>query len=464
MSATTGPLGLTTSSASWRLSACPTTSPWTKSRRPADRPTAVPPAWSCRSSSPRNTVRVPRIWRGIRHPTDRRSARPRALRRDRGLRSPSVGVRRTSDLSAYGSARPDHSPVELETNALRLLGVGIALAGAATLALLLRAERRAHEHDEPTLRALGYTSRQLGAVALLRTTPVAIGGAVTAMVFAVALSPRFPVGIGRQLELDGGLDVDAAIVIVGGAVIAFFVGGLSYLLGRAAPRRNLPRPRRTLADRLAGAGFPTEVVIGTQFAFGGGSRSRAAQSRAASSAVPSPSPSSWGSASTSQESTTCTPHPPRTGGHGTPSSATPTSRCPRRPSTSSPTTLGSRPRQSHGSAALPSRLPTAILAVRSGGTAPPVLGSGRLPASASEIALGARLARDLDAGVGDLVRFSVGEGNCGEAKPAGDTDLTVVGIGLVHPRTSATPTSVRAPSSPSTDLSRQEETTKCGSS
>ena len=41
------------------------------------------------------------------------------------------------------------SPVELETNALLLLGVGVALAGTVTIALLLRVEQRSHEHDEP---------------------------------------------------------------------------------------------------------------------------------------------------------------------------------------------------------------------------------------------------------------------------------------------------------------------------
>ena len=276
----------------------------------------------------------------------RTSSRPVERRASEREASPLFGPQRLRDRQTGL-----HSPVELETNALLLLGVGIALAGAATIALLLRAERRSHERGEPTLRALGYTSRQLGAVALLRTAPVAIGGAVTAIVLAVGLSPRFPVGIGRQLELDGGLAVDAAVVGVGGALIVFLVGAFSYLLAQARPRRGPPRPRRTLASRLAGAGGPTEVVIGAQLAFGGGSGPGLRNRAAVSSVVPLPSPSSPASASTSQESTTCTPYPLRAGGHGTPSSGTPTSISPRRPSTSSPATLGSRPRRLHGSAA-----------------------------------------------------------------------------------------------------------------
>jgi hypothetical protein len=324
-----------------------------------------------------------------------------------------------------------HSPVDLETNALLLLGIGIALAGAATIALLLRVEQRAHEHDEPTLRALGYTSRQLGAVALLRTTPVAIGGAVASMVFAVALSPRFPVGIGRQLELDGGLDVDAAVVGAGAAAIALLVGGLSYLLGHARPKRDLRRPRRTLAGRFAGAGGPTEFVIGAELAFGGGSRSRAAQSRGAvvGGAVAVAIVAGVGIYIAGVDHLYSTPAARGwawdavIGNTNFPLSEETVDNLADDPRIEAQTVA-------RVCGASVGDQPTGVLALRPGGTAPPVLGSGRLPVSASEIALGARLARDLDAGVGDLVGFSVAGGDCQGRKKANDIDLTVVGIAL----------------------------------
>ena len=176
---------------------------------------------------------------------------------------------------------PLESPVELETNALLLLGVGIGIAGIVMIALLVRAERRSHEHDEPTLRTVGFTSRQLGMTAVLRTAPAALGGAVVATVLAVALSSQFPVGIGRQLELDGGAQFNAAVVGLGGLVAVLVVSGFSYLFGRSALRRDHTAPTRpALAGRLAGVGAPTEVVIGTQLAFAGGNRAGARQSRA----------------------------------------------------------------------------------------------------------------------------------------------------------------------------------------
>ena len=182
----------------------------------------------------------------------------------------------------FQDRRPSiESPVELETDALLVLGVGIGFAGLVTIALLLRAERRSHEHDEPTLRAAGYTSHQLGMTAMLRTAPAAVGGAGAAMVLAVALSSRFPVGIGRQVELDSGVELNAAVVVVGGLSSMLVVGLFSYLLGRAALHRD--RTRRTgpaLAGRLAGVGAPTELVIGANFALANGSGSRARASRA----------------------------------------------------------------------------------------------------------------------------------------------------------------------------------------
>ena len=64
------------------------------------------------------------------------------------------------------------------------------------------------------------------------------------------------------------------------------------------------------------------------------------------------------------------------------------------------------------------------------GTAPPVIVSGRLPASASEIALGARVARRLDAQIGDLVRFSIAGADCETDVVPKDIELTVVGTAV----------------------------------
>ena len=324
------------------------------------------------------------------------------------------------------------SPVELETNALLLLGLGVALAGTVTIALLLRVEQRSHEHDEPTLRSLGFTSRQLGVTAMLRTAPVAIGGALVAIVLAIALSSRFPVGIGRQLELDRGVEVDAAVVGLGGALSTLVICGLSYLFGRAAPRRVLTaRARPTVAGRLAAVGVPSEVVIGTHLAFAGGHGSRPTPSRAGIAggavalaivvavgiyvagvdhlySVPTARGWAWDAV---------------IGNVNFPLSDATVERLIDDPRIEAQT-VARVCEASVGDQVVE------VLAVRPGGTALPVLRSGRLPASAGEIALGGRRSRGLDARVGDVVRFSVAGSECATDEPTTELDLTVVGIAV----------------------------------
>jgi hypothetical protein len=322
------------------------------------------------------------------------------------------------------------SPVELETNALLLLGVGIAIAGIVMIALLLRAERRSHEHDEPTLRTVGYTSHQLGVAALLRTAPAALGGAVAATVPAVVLSSQFPVGIGRQLELDGGLTLDAVVVGLGGLATALVVSGFSYLFGRATPPRGRTDPTRpALAGRLAGLGAPTGVVIGTQLAFAGGRRGGGRQSRAGifGGAAALSIVVAVGTFLTGIDHLYTVPTARGwawdavIGNVNFPLSDTTVDRLAGDPRIEAHTV-------SRVCAATVGGQGVEVLAVRPEGTAPPVLTSGRLPVSASEIALGARLAGRLAAERGDLVRFSVAGGDCESEDETRDLELTVVGV------------------------------------
>ena len=112
-----------------------------------------------------------------------------------------------------------NTPVTVETSALLFLGLGVAIAGGIALVLLLRAEQRGCDRDVPVLRSLGCSAMQLRFVAVLRTLPVAAGAAALAVAVAVGLSARFPVGVGRQLELDRGLDINVAVLVAGGLLV-----------------------------------------------------------------------------------------------------------------------------------------------------------------------------------------------------------------------------------------------------
>ena len=86
------------------------------------------------------------------------------------------------------STGPLDSPVQLETTALLLLGIGLALAGGIATALIVRAEQRVHDGDTPTMRSLGCSVPQIAGAATVRTLPAAVGGSLIAVVIAVALS------------------------------------------------------------------------------------------------------------------------------------------------------------------------------------------------------------------------------------------------------------------------------------
>ncbi|MFL5796922.1 MAG: FtsX-like permease family protein [Actinomycetota bacterium] len=156
-------------------------------------------------------------------------------------------------------------------------------AGLAVVAGLLifgqALVRRTFEEsgENPRLRALGMTRRQLFAVAIVRTAMVGILGAVVAFVLAAALSPVMPLGhFARLIEPHPGFSFDS-IVLLGGVVgvvaVTLLVGvmpawrvarlpgdlqGSADLSGRARPS--------AVAAAVARAGFPPSAVTGVRLA------------------------------------------------------------------------------------------------------------------------------------------------------------------------------------------------------
>jgi len=333
-----------------------------------------------------------------------------------GEPAPSIGPPRFSDRRESLEA-----PANLETAALLLLGVGVAVAAAAATGLLLRAEQRFHDDDGPRLAALGVTASQRGTIAMARSLTVAAGGAVLAVAVAVALSGRYPVGIGRQLELDAGVDLNVAVLALGALLIAAVVVFLAFLLGRrvSAPRR-LPTRRATLAHHLARAGVPTDVVLGTRLAFPAGAAIAAgAASLAIVAAVggyvggvdhlyDEPSARGW-------------PWDAVIGNVNFQLADDTAARLADDPRIEALTLAR------YCQVSLDGRA-VEVLAIDPAGTAPPTVTSGRLPVTAREIGLGAPLADQLGVDAGDDVAFSVADGECvSDATPANDLALTVVG-------------------------------------
>jgi hypothetical protein len=325
------------------------------------------------------------------------------------------------------------TPVDLETAGLLALGVATALAGAIVVTLLLGAEARADAEDDELLRALGATRRQLGTAAVLRTAPFTGTGALLAIAVALVLSARFPIGVGRLLELDRGLAANLAVLAVAFFAMVAFTGAVAFLLGwRIAPRDSSApaKTRGSIGRALARGGAPSEVVIGTQFAFGGESGRSTARPAIAGGAIALAIVVALGVflAGTDRLYTNGV-------AHGWPWDAVVgntnfTMSQARESAIVHDRRVSAATAARYGQATVGGRS-TEILAFDPAGTSPPEMLSGRLPTHADEIAPGAKLLHELNVRVGDRVKLSVADSEFtpGSLRPI-DRELTVVGVSI----------------------------------
>ncbi|MEP6659014.1 MAG: FtsX-like permease family protein [Acidimicrobiales bacterium] len=327
------------------------------------------------------------------------------------------------------------APVALETTALLALGIGLAVAAAATTMLLLRTEQRFHERDTPKLHALGYTPPQLVALAALRTLPAALLGGVVALAGAIELSNRFPIGIGRELELHPGLQVNIAVVAVGTIVTVAFVAGVSTLAARLGRRRTrVTVPRFNVTRGLRWAGAPTEAALGAHLAFDGprGRRSSATTQGLVGGVVALVVVGAVGMWVGGVDRLYDVP-----ARHGWPwDVAIGNINFKMVPATLSRLAtdprLAKQTQAAFGQVSL-NGVSSEVFAFDPSGTAPPEILSGRLPTSPNEIALGSREMHRLGVAVGDTVALSVAGGefdNVEDDVSDVEQSLTVVGTTL----------------------------------
>jgi putative ABC transport system permease protein len=166
--------------------------------------------------------------------------------------------------------------IALESAALAAFAVLTALAALLLVGQTLRRQVLVEAAEFPILRALGMTRGQLVGVAVVRAAPVAMAGAVLAVVGAVALSPATPLGVARRAELDPGLAVDLPVLALGAVAVVAGVLACAVLAGWRAGRAqagglgvaevaSAERPSR-IAEALATASLPPTAVTGTRLA------------------------------------------------------------------------------------------------------------------------------------------------------------------------------------------------------
>jgi ABC-type antimicrobial peptide transport system permease subunit len=154
--------------------------------------------------------------------------------------------------------------IKPEAVALAVFAGLTGLIALAVLGQLLSRQLSLDAAEFPVLRSLGATRATLVALSLARLAAVTVTGAVLAVIAAVAASPLMPIGPARLAEPHPGVEVNAAILAVGFAVVALLpLAALAPAARRAASQAggalgiaepNAPGRRSRLSALLGRAG------------------------------------------------------------------------------------------------------------------------------------------------------------------------------------------------------------------
>lgn len=171
--------------------------------------------------------------------------------------------RENASLPTYDATQ---RAIELQANALLAATMVFAAAAAGLIGLSVFRRVAAAGTEDAVLSGLGWTRFDLSRSAVTRSLPMAVGGALGAIGVALALSSRFPIGTARQAEIDPGIQMNGAVLGIGGVLIALFVIVVAAIAGRrasalASVRRASRQRRDPIPGWLARAGAPTPVVV-----------------------------------------------------------------------------------------------------------------------------------------------------------------------------------------------------------
>ncbi len=172
---------------------------------------------------------------------------------------------------AFQLAKVDRA-LGVQSSALWILAVVIALGGAFILGQALGRWIQIGADDHPMLRALGMSPVHRSAALVLPAVAIGFGAAAPALVVGLLGSLLVPVGLARTIEPNVGVFADAPVLLVGSAISFMFVvvvAGIagSRLTGRrvSAGDERVSRASR-VADALARGGFSPPVVTGVRLA------------------------------------------------------------------------------------------------------------------------------------------------------------------------------------------------------
>jgi len=174
-----------------------------------------------------------------------------------------------------GQDRDVNRSTHLVAVALWLLAGLLMVVALLVLGQLLARQIALDAVDYPVRHALGMTRRQLAVLAVLRSTAIGAAGAVLAVILAIALSPLTPIGLARTAEPAPGFALDITVLVIGAAGITVIAAALaSWPAWRAATAATALRGaghdgltrRSAVAEASARAGFPVTLTAGVRMA------------------------------------------------------------------------------------------------------------------------------------------------------------------------------------------------------
>ena len=157
-------------------------------------------------------------------------------------------VGRPINVESYGELiglRKAANITRLERNGLLLFALAVLLGGGVLVGQALVRAVTAGAGDIPTWRAIGASRRTVIPALVVPAALSAVTAAASAILIALALSSRFPIGLARLYDVDVGTHADWAVLALGAlASVAAVVAIACSRRGGAPPAANRRCGRR----------------------------------------------------------------------------------------------------------------------------------------------------------------------------------------------------------------------------
>ena len=175
------------------------------------------------------------------------------------------------------------SITSVEHDGLLLFALAVILGGVVFAGQALVRAVSAGAADLPTWRAMGADRGMAAGALVIPAALTAIVGACTALVVALGLSSRFPIGLARRLDLDVGTHADWTVLGLGLLALAVAVMGIAlataeWRVARGDADATLSKP---VGEWTFRAQLPPALLIGSRLAVEPGRGTRAVPVRSA---------------------------------------------------------------------------------------------------------------------------------------------------------------------------------------